>query len=235
MSIDPKSPSESASTSSSALESRPNNPDCHANARDTRCLYLHIFSEGDNQKFLLQPPRKMDEEAQLFDNVAVINRESSTVLSQIATFCTFEASCLIDPWTPISNGTTTIDKDTCVLVDIIIYGHPNHCDEVGDILSSRKTYLQEPDYRDTLCGYKNPHFLDLNSNHPVADMDPDPLRISLLQTELGLQPREASNAKVSTQSLLKQKLETVFKTMTRSQNLKRVTADTNRVHTDLKP
>jgi hypothetical protein len=199
-------------------------------------VYIFIvFSEGDNQKFLLQPPRKMDEEGQLFNNVAVINRESSTVLSQIAMFCTFEASCLIDPWTPISSGTTTIDKDTCVLVDIIIYGHPKNCDEVGDILSARKMYLQEPDYRKTLCGYKNPHFLDLNSNHPVADMDRDPLRISLLQTELGLQQQEASNAKALTQSLLKQKLAAVFKTMTRSQNLKGVTADTNRVHTDLKP
>jgi hypothetical protein len=177
----------------------------------------------------------MDEEGQLFNNVAVINRESSTVLSQIAMFCTFEASCLIDPWTPFSSGTTTIDKDTCILVDIIIYGHPKHCDEVGDILSARKTYLQEPDYRKTSCGYKNPHFLDLNSNHPVADMDRDPLRTSLLQTELGLQQQEASNAKVLTQSLLKQKLAAVFKTMTRSQNLNRVTADTNRVHTDLKP
>jgi hypothetical protein len=194
-----------------------------------------VFSEGDNQKFLLRPPRKTDEEEQLFDNVAVVNRESSTILSQIATFCIFEASSLIDPWTPISSGTTTIDKDTCILVDIIIYGHPKHCDEVGDILSARKTYLQEPDYRDTSCGYKNPHFLDLNSDHHVADMDRDPLRISLLQTELVLQPREALNAKVLTQSLLKQKLAAVFKTMTRSQNLKRVTADTSRVHTDLKP
>jgi hypothetical protein len=193
-----------------------------------------VFSEGDNQKFLLQPPRKKDEEAHLFDNVAVINRESSTVLSQIATFCTFEATCLTDPWIPISSGTTTIDKDTCILVDIIIYGHPKHCDEAGDILSARKTYLQEPDYRGTLCGYKNPHFLDLNSNHPVADMDHNSLRLSLLQTELGLQ-QQASNSKVLTQSLLKQKLATVFKTMTRSQNLKRVTADTNRVHTNLKP
>jgi hypothetical protein len=202
---------------------------------EMRDVYIFTVFSGDNQKFLLQPPRKMDEAAQLFDNVAVINRESSTVLSQIATFCTFEASCLMDPWISISSGTTAIDKNTCILVDIIIYGHPKHCDEVGDILSARKTYLQEPDYRDTLCGYKNPHFLDLNSNHPVAVMDHDSLRFSLLQSELGLQQQEASNAKVLTQSLLKQKLATVFKTMTRSQNLKRVTADTNRVHTDLKP
>ena len=177
----------------------------------------------------------MDEEPQLSDNVAVINRECSTVLSQIATFCTFEASCLTEPWNPISNGTTTINKDTCILVDIIIYGHPKHCDEVGDILGIKKIYLQQPDYRDTRYGYKNPHFLDLNSNRPGADMDLHPLRFSLLQADFKFQELESSNEKVLTLSLLKQKLAVVFKTMTRSQNLKRVIADTNRVHTNLKP
>jgi len=194
-----------------------------------------VFSEGDSQKFLLQPLGDMDEEAQLFDNVAVINREFSTVLSKIATFCTFEASCLIDHWTSISNGITTIDKDTFILVDITIYGHPRHCDEVGDILSTKKMYLQEPDYRDPWCGYNNPHFLDLNSSLPGVEMDLDPLRFSLLQTDFEFQQPETANEKVLTQSLLKQKLAAVYKTMTRSQNLKRVTADTNRVHTQLKP
>jgi hypothetical protein len=194
-----------------------------------------VFSEGESQKFLLQPPIDMDEEPQLFDNVAVVNRECSTVLSQIATFCTFEASCLTEPWNPISKGTTTIDKDTCILMDIIIYGHPKHCDEVGDILSMKKIYLQEPDYRDTRYGYKNPHFLDMSSNYPGADMDLDPSRFSLLQADYQFQQLEAPNEKVLTQSLLKQKLAVVFKTMTRSQNLKRVIADTNRVHTSLKP
>jgi hypothetical protein len=177
----------------------------------------------------------MDEEPQLFDNVAVLNRECSTVLSQIATFCSFEASCLTEPWKLISKGTTTINKDTCILVDIIIYGHLKHCDEVGDILSRKKIYLQEPDYRDTRYGYKNPHFLDLNSNCPGAHMDLDPSRFPLLQTGLQFQQLESAKEKVLTQSLLKQKLAAVFKTMTRSQNLKRVIVDTNRVHTILKP
>jgi len=194
-----------------------------------------VFSEGESQKFLLQLPLDMDEEPQLSDNVAVVNRECSTVLSQIATFCTFEACCLTDPWKPISKETTTINKDTCILVDIIIYGHPRYCDEVGDILNIRKIYLQEPDYRDTRYGYKNPHFLDLNSNYPGADVDLDPSRFSLLQTDLQFQQLESSNEKVLTQSLLKEKLAAVFKTMTRSQNLKRVIVDTNRVHTLLKP
>ncbi|KAE9372536.1 hypothetical protein N431DRAFT_375776 [Stipitochalara longipes BDJ] len=194
-----------------------------------------VFSEGDNQKFLLQPPRSVDEEAQIFDNVAVVNRDSSTVFSQIATFCTFEASCSIDLWASIPSGTTTIDKDTFILVDINIYGDLKHCDEVGDILSTRKVYLQEPDYRDSRCGYKNPHFLDLNSNYPSTDMDVDPLGSSLLQRDLDFQQPGDSNKKVLAQSLLKEKLAVVFKSMTRSQNLKRITADTNRVHTNLKP
>lgn len=194
-----------------------------------------IDSSEDSQKFLLQPPRDIDEETQSFNNVAVINRESSAVISQIVMYCTLEASCLTDNWSSFSNERTSSGSETCNLVDIIIYGHPKHCDEVGDILNAKKIYLQEPDYRDTRYGYKNPHFLELNPNHPVPDMDANSLKLPLLSADLDYQQLEPSNEKVSAQTLLKQKLAIVFNSMTRSQNLKRVTADTNRVHTILKP
>jgi hypothetical protein len=161
-------------------------------------IYIfRVCCEGDKQNFLLQPPGAMDEEIQPFDNIAVINRESSTVLSQIASYCTFEASCLIEPWTSIAGRATTIEKDTCVLVDIVIYGHQDHCEEVGDILNTRKVYLQEPDYRDMRWSYRNPHFMDLSSIHPGTNMDFDPLRSPPLQTDdVGSQKLQASNEKI---------------------------------------
>jgi hypothetical protein len=41
MSADPQSPSQSASTSTSAPVARPNNSDCHTDARGTRYLHIH--------------------------------------------------------------------------------------------------------------------------------------------------------------------------------------------------
>jgi hypothetical protein len=201
---------------------------------DKQDIYVfEVFYTGHNQKFLLQPSRNIDEEIHPFDNIAVINQESAAVLSQITSLCTYEATCLIEPWAAISSGTTTIDKEACILVDLVIYGHQEHCDEVGDLLNSRKVYLQEPDYRDTDCGYRNPHFLNWNYNHPAINTDLDPLRSSLLQTDPIFQQQENPNGKVMTQPLLKEKVAAVFKMMTRAQNLKRIAADTTKIHTSL--
>lgn len=197
---------------------------------------IYVFKvccEGDSQKFLLQPPKTVDEEIQPFDNIAVLNRESSSVLSHIASFCTFTAYSPVKPWISIVDGTTMIENDTCILIDVVVYGRQEHCEEVGCILDTKKVYLQEPDYRDAGLGYKNPHFMDLSAVHPGANMDLDPLSSSLLQTDVGVQ-LQLSDEQVMTQALLKQKVAAAFKTMTRAQNLRRIEADI-RVRTDLLP
>ena len=230
---------------------------------DQQDIYIFkVCREGDSQKFLLQPPESPDHGLQLFDstqqllsnelqlfdnelqpigtrlqlfnNVAVLNHESSSILTQISSFCTFEAYSFVDHWTNISNRTMAIEKDTCILVDMIIYGCRDHCQEVGGILDSRNVYLQEPDYRDTRLGYLNPHFMDWNSFQTETVQDLDPLSSSLLQTGVDSQYLQPSNDEVMTQSILRQKIAAVFKTMTRAQNLKRVVADT-RIRTQLLP
>jgi hypothetical protein len=163
----------------------------------------------------------------------VLNRESGSVLSHIASFCTFTAYSLAEPWTLIAGGTTVIEKDTCILVDVVIYGRQEHCEEVGDILNTRKVYLQEPDYRDVSLGYKNPHFMDLNAAHPEVNVDLDLLGSSLLQMDVSVQ-LELSNQQVVTQAHLKRKIAAAFKTTTRAQNLERIAADA-RVRTTLLP
>jgi hypothetical protein len=197
---------------------------------------IYVFKvccEGDSQKFLLQPPKTVDGDFQPFDNIAVLNRESSTVLSDIASFCTFTAYSPVEPWISIADGTTMIEKETCILIDVVIYGRQEHCEEVGYILDTRKVYLQEPDYRDADLGYKNPHFMDLSTVHTGVNMDLDPLSSSLLQTDVGVQ-LQLSDEQVMTQVLLKQKFAAAFKATTRAQNLKRIAADV-RVRTPLLP
>jgi hypothetical protein len=54
-----------------------------------------------------------------------------------------------------------------------------------------------------------------------------------LQTDPIFQQQENPNGKVMTQPLLKEKVAAVFKMMTRAQNLKRIAADTTKIHTSL--
>jgi hypothetical protein len=90
-----------------------------------------VCREGESKNFLLQPPNSSDHglqpfesteqpfsnelplfdtelqaigtKLQLFSNLAVLNHESSSVLSQISAFCTFEAYSFLDHWTDIRN------------------------------------------------------------------------------------------------------------------------------------
>ncbi|KAH0538029.1 hypothetical protein FGG08_005341 [Glutinoglossum americanum] len=207
-----------------------------ANSETLEQQDIYVFEvrcEGDGQKFLLQLPETVGEEIQPFDNIAVLNRESSSVLSHIASLCTFTAYSRVEPWISIANETTMIGKGTCILIDVVIYGRQEHCEEVGGILDTMKVYLQEPDHRDASLGYQNPHFMDLSAVHLRENTDLNPLGSSLLQTDVDVQP-QPSDEQVATQALLKQEVAAVFKAMTRAQNLKRITADV-RVRTPLLP
>lgn len=197
-------------------------------------IYLFkVFCEGDGPTFLLQPPKTADEEMHPADNIAVLNRDASSILSEIAAVCKFEAYSPSKPWALITDGTAIMEKNTYILVDIILYGPQVHCREVGEILTAKKVYLQEPDYWQPGLDYNNPHFLDLSAVRSEAHTTLDPLRSSLLQLDVGSQT-ELLEEQATTQALLKQKIATAFKNMTRAQNLKRITADI-RIRTPLLP
>jgi hypothetical protein len=226
---------------------------------------FEIYREGDSQQFLLRPPNSsvhglqsfdstqqpFSNELPLFDNqlqpigtklqliknIAVLNQDSSSVLAQISSFCTFEAYSFVEHWTNISNRATVaekVQKDAYILVDVVIYGSQNHCQKIGDILDSRNVYLQEPDYRDTRLGYLNPHFIDWSSPPIEEIQDLDPLTSSLMQTGLDFQYLQPANDQVITRSFLEQKIAAAFKTMTRAQNLKRIERDSS-IRTRLLP
>jgi SWI/SNF-related matrix-associated actin-dependent regulator of chromatin subfamily A3 len=165
--------------------------------------------------------------------IAILNREASEVLLELEEICYFEASSFSQPWTSILNRFTAINNNTVVYVDIILYGQREDCDEVGEILTARKLYLQEPDYWDPALDYHNPHFLDLSGVHLEARAISDSSNSFHLQFDLGFQFQRPEGS-AREQTLWKQKISTAFKSMTRAKTLKRIAADT-RICTPLLP
>jgi len=195
-----------------------------------RKIYLFNISLED-KLFLLQPPTASDKDFFHFNNIAVLNKGHSEILSELAPVCKFEVYSSSADWDLVANGTASIDKQTFLLTDVIIYGPKRCLEEVGKLLDDKKVFLQEPDYRDPNLGYINPHILDLSAVHSEPQGEADSVSSFLL--EIGLQ-NELAWQIATPQSLVKERIATAFKNMTRAQNLKRIVADI-RIRTILKP
>jgi len=154
-------------------------------------------TKKDSSKFILQP-RSAATEINPTESIAVLNRESSDVLSEILEYCTFEAYCPPEPW-------ASIEENPHILVDVVLYGLRKHCREVGDILTNNKVYLQEPDFRQPGLDYHNPHFFDLSAVQPDEHSVLDPLSSSLLQMGIDFKPGLSEEQAIS-QKLMKQKI-----------------------------
>lgn len=191
-----------------------------------------IFREDDGTGVLIQVPKSMDKERSSISNVAVLNQDASKIISELAAFCTFEAYSSRQLWTSIIDQTTKIEKKTYVLIDVILYGQPEHFQEIGEYLTSKKVYLQEPDYWQPGLRYKNPHFLDLSDVAKAVDSTLDLSTISFLQQETGLQ-LEPPEEFTPNRGILKQKIAAAFQNTTRAKNLNRIEAD-SRITTPLK-
>jgi hypothetical protein len=198
-----------------------------------RKLYLFKVFREDGSTFLLQPPDTANTDPRPLDNIAVLNKGDTTILSELAGNCTFEVYSSSGQWISIANETTTVEKNTFILVDILIYG-PRRCgQDVGQLLDGKKVFLQEPDYWNFDLDYSNPHLLDLSSVDPEPQADLGESRSSFFQLDVEFQDHFADEM-ASPQSLLKERIATAFKNMTRAQNLKRISADI-RIQTNLKP
>lgn len=154
-------------------------------------------TKKDSSKFILQP-RSAATEINPTECIAVLNRESSDVLSEIIEYCTFEAYCSPDPW-------ASVEENPHILVDFVLYGLRKHCRKVGDILTNIKVYLQEPDFRQPGLDYHNPHFFDLSAVQPDEHSILDPLSSSLLQMGIDFKPGLSEEQAIS-QKLMKQKI-----------------------------
>jgi SNF2 family DNA or RNA helicase len=105
--------------------------------------------------------------------------------------------------------------------------------EVGQYLNDKKVYLQEPDYWDFNFDYSNPHLLDLSCVALESQTGLEESRSSFFELDIEFQDY-ASDQMATPQSILKERIATAFKNMTRAHNLKRTTADI-RNQTILKP
>jgi hypothetical protein len=185
---------------------------------------LYLFSVlREDKLFLLQPPTTSDEDIVPSNNIGVLNKGHTEILSELASFCTFEAYSSSRDWDLVANGETSIEKQTFLLADVILYGPKRCLHEIGSLLNDKKVFLQEPDYRDPNLGYINPHILDLTAVYSEGHVEVDSMS-SFLHLGTGLQ-NELSWQVAAPQSLLKDRIEMAFKNMTRAQNLKRIPAD----------
>jgi hypothetical protein len=198
-----------------------------------RDIYLFdIFRDDDGTRILLRVPETDDEERGAVNNVAVLNQDASKILSEIATFCTFEAYSSRQPWTSILDQTVKLEKKIYALVDIVLYADPEHCHNIGEYLTSKKVYLQEPDYWQPDLRYTNPHFLDLSDALIGKEVALDSSTISFLQHEAGIQ-LDISDEFSPTKEFLKQRIASAFQKTTRAKNLNRIVAH-SRIRTSLK-
>lgn len=193
---------------------------------------VYLFKVWREDKlFLLQAPPSADEGLLPFNNIAVLNKGHAEILSALTPFCTFEAYSFSTEWDAVASGEISIDKQTSLLADVILYGPKRCLDQVGKLLDDKKVFLQEPDYCDPNLGYINPHIFDWTAGH-LEPLDEGVSMSSFLQLDAGLQ-NELSWQVATPQSLLKDRIATAFRNMTRAQNLKRIAADI-RIRTSLK-
>jgi len=193
-------------------------------------LYIfNVYRDEDSKNFLLQPLKNAGEEMAQFNSIAILNQEANRVLSEITLFCTFSAYSSTEQWDSVDE-TSKAEKNTYVFIDLVVYGDQDISDKVGGILDSNKVFLQDPDHRNLSLVYENPHFMDLEVD-PNMHTGLDVSMLSFSQADTGIQ-LQFSAEQATTQKLLKQKINSAFKTMTRAQNLKR-TAANMRVRTPL--
>lgn len=198
-----------------------------------RDIYLFdIFKDENSTQDFLQVPGTAEKENDTTRSIAVLNQESTTILSKLGEFCTFEAYSHRESWDSILSQKVKIEKKTCVLVDVIIYGKQEQHHDVGEYLTQKKVYLQEPDYWQPGLNYNNPHFLDLSGVIPDTTMISNSTATSFFDLDIE-SPLENSGEEMNTKGLLKQRIATAFKNLTRGKTLKRIEADV-RIITPLK-
>jgi hypothetical protein len=200
-------------------------------------IYLfELCCEDDGKKFFVRPP---EAEAQYQmaipdNNIAILNQDTSSAMSEIMSFCTYEAYSACDQWSPLLKEVSQIEKNTYLFVDIVLYGEKQLCSKVGDIFTSRKIYLQEPDYWKPGWSYNNPHFWDLSkivSDTPTRHLQVNPQFLSL---QFDGPTKLSEMEKVASAESIRQKISTAFKNMTRAQKLERISGNVG-IRTQLKP
>jgi SWI/SNF-related matrix-associated actin-dependent regulator of chromatin subfamily A3 len=163
------------------------------------------------------------------ERLAVLNEATSKVLRDILAlqgcyYKTYVAKENLDDFLNIREKT---DKKLYSVIDIVLYGPPEARDTIGKLLSTARTYLQHPCYQEANTSYENPHVLKLTDSIPVSQS----LQTStppVVESQVDAVMVDSADIQVegdSPQSQVRRKVATVFDSLTRSQNLKRIEAD----------
>ncbi|KAK7190159.1 SNF2 family domain-containing protein [Paraphaeosphaeria sporulosa] len=115
----------------------------------------------------------------------------------------------------------TKEKEAVVRVNINIYGPSSVTQEIGSILSSKKIYLQRPDYIKPGMSYENPHVLKLgNFQH------------SFHSQEVDLRTEQQPESEVAKAEAFQKTIDTIYSSLTRGQTLAGLEGD-DRLKTQL--
>lgn len=141
-----------------------------------------------------------------------------------------------EDWDRLVENKNKTDKNSYLLIDIVLYGPKENRSDVGKLLSTARTYLQHPCYQEAGTSYDNPHFLKLEALVPSSQ----PMQTStppLTTTQNDFNVFEFINMPAEEEpspSQICRKVATVLNSLTRSKNLKRIEADI-RIKTKLLP
>lgn len=169
------------------------------------------------------------------ESVAVLNEEICRVLyDKKLSACRFEGYLNVPDWKAVVR-TAKSEKNT-LPIDIVVSGTRLIRDSVGEVLADARVYLQHPCYEEPDVIYDNPHFLDL-SELP-ASLKPQsgtlPEHSPPLQIDEMIPFEDSVETGISAQDQLRQKMTTVYESLTRSKKLKRIGAGM-RIKTPLFP
>lgn len=163
------------------------------------------------------------------ERLAVLNEATSKILQDISAMqgCYFKTYMADENWDDFLDNGNKPDKKLYSAVDIVLYGPPEARNTIGNLLSTARTYLQHPCYQEANTSYDNPHVLKLSA----LDTTPQSLQTSipaLARVQVDSEMVDIAEIQIngeSPQSQVLRKATTVFDSLTRSKNLKRIEAD----------
>jgi hypothetical protein len=161
------------------------------------------------------------------DSFAVLNEETTKVLQELSRSdsCQFDAFLSLEERDSLLDSKTKAERHVYFLIDIVLYGSRVIRDNVGEVLSDARIYLQHPCHQKPGTEYDNPHFLKLTvTSLPQSESSTGnrslPSDISILSI-----PDENADSEVKTQAQLRNRLAIAFENLTRYKKLEYFKAD----------
>jgi hypothetical protein len=163
------------------------------------------------------------------EKLAVLNEATSKVLQAFSAIkgCYFKSYMTVENVDEFLNDREKTDKKFFSVIDVVLYGPSEARDEIEKLMSESRTYLQHPCYQEAGTSYKNPQVLEFTT----FDASPQQLQTATpLWTNTQLDSEMADMAEIQVeeeipQSQIRHKVATVFDSLTRSKNLKRIEGD----------